>query len=127
MATNRPNQPLEGTLADLSEQIGALVRQEVNAAKEELLQKAGAVGVDAVLLMGAGLLAYVAFLAFVAGVILLVAKLLPDWLAAMFVSAALAGLAYPMAKLALERLQQGDFLPKGTINAVKTQVDEATQ
>ena len=81
------------------------MRQEVAAARTELLQRAGKVGVDAALLVSAALLAYVGFLASVAAFILPLAKARPHWLAA------LAGRTGGERHLGWARLPHGQTRP----------------
>ncbi len=122
MATEHTRQQLEGTLGDLSTQVADLVRQEVQAVRGELTEKALAAGLDAGMLVAAGLLAYVGFLSVVTAIVLALARILPAWLAALVVGATLSALSYPLAKRGLAGLTSRDLIPARAINTLKHDV-----
>src|ERR1044072_8118567 len=79
------NKPLGDLFSDLASEMSNLVRQEVALAKVEVAQKAKYVGRNVGYLVVGGAVAYVALLAIVAAIIMLLAKVLPDWGAALLV------------------------------------------
>ncbi|MFC5829386.1 phage holin family protein [Nonomuraea insulae] len=83
---------------DLSEQVSRLVRDELRLARMELTEKGKRAGLGAGLFGAAGIAAFFGGAALVAAVIMLLARILPDWAAAavvaavLFIAAALLGL-----------------------------------
>src|SRR5207244_3033607 len=80
---------------DLAKETGALFQQELALAKVELSQKATRVGANLGRLAVGGAVAYAAVLAFVAGLIGLLANVMPWWAAA-FLIAVLIGIVAAM-------------------------------
>ena len=120
-------QSLQGLFADLLRDMTTLVRQELALAKTEVTDKATAVGKDAGLVAGGGLLGFVGLLAIVAAVIELLAAILPRWLSALLVGAALAGGGAAAAKKGLEAIRQEDLVPRQTLEAAQETRSELTR
>ncbi len=120
-------QSLQGLFADLLRDMTTLVRQEFALARTEVTDKATAVGKDAGLVAGGGLLGFVGLLAIVAAVIELLAAILPRWLSALLVGAALAGGGAAAAKKGLEAIRQEDMVPRQTLEAAQETRSELTR
>ena len=105
--------------SELAGETATLIRQEVALAKVELTQKAGKAGGHVGSLAIGGAVAYAALLCALAGVIILLAGLVPLWVAA-FVVAAITGLiGGMMISKALAGLKQINVAPRQTIETLK--------
>ena len=126
-STTDKERSISELFADLANELGALVRQEFTLAKTELSQKLRRVGIHAAQVAVGGAIAYAALLAFTAGLIILLAAVMPWWVAA-FVIAALTGtVAWILISRALTRLKQTDLTPRQTVETLKEDAQWAKQ
>ena len=121
MNENRPleNRPLGDLFGDLASDMSNLVRQEVNLAKVEITQKAKYVGRNIGYLVIGGAVAYAALLAILAGIIMLLAKVVPHWGAALIVGAVVGGIGWMLIGKAMMALQSADLTPRETVETLK--------
>jgi hypothetical protein len=113
------NRSLGDLFAELANETGTLVRQEVGLAKAEVTQKAKQVGKNVGYLLIGGAIAYAAFLAFIASLIMLLAKVIPQWGATLLVGVLIAGLGWLLIGKALSALQQTEITPRHTVDTLK--------
>ena len=113
------NRPLGDLFGDLASEMSNLVRQEVALAKVEVAQKAKYVGRNVGYLVVGGAVAYVALLAIVAAIIMLLAKVLPDWGATLLVGVVVAIIGWVLISKALAALQGADLTPHETVETLK--------
>ena len=113
------NRPLGDLFGDLATEMSNLVRQEVALAKVEVAQKAKYVGRNVGYLVVGGAVAYVALLAIVAGIIMLLAKVLPDWGAALIVGIVIGGIGWLLIGKAMLALQHAELTPRETVETLK--------
>jgi hypothetical protein len=118
---NRPleNRPLGDLFGDLATDMSNLVRQEVQLAKVEITQKAKYVGRNIGYLVVGGAVAYAALLAIIAAIIMLLAKGVPHWGAALIVGAVVGGIGWLLIGKAMLALQQADLTPRETVETLK--------
>ena len=118
---NRPleNRPLGDLFGDLASDMGNLVRQEVALAKVEITQKAKYVGRNVGYLVVGGAVAYAALLAIIAAIIMLLAKVVPHWGAALIVGAVVGGIGWLLIGKAMTALQEGELTPRETVETLK--------
>ena len=117
------SEPSLGQLfADLSQQMTTLVRQEVALATTELGQKVAHVGRDLGFLALGGAVAYAGFLAIVAALVLLLAALVPGWLAALIVGVVVGAIGYVLVQKGLAALKREDLAPRQTIDTLKEDI-----
>lgn len=118
---NRPleNLPLGDLLGDLATNMSNLVRQEVALAKVEITQKAKHVGRNVGYLVIGGAVAYAALLAIIAAIIMLLAKVVPHWGAALIVGAVVGAIGWMLIGKAMVALQQTDLTPRETVETLK--------
>jgi membrane protein len=115
--------PTGELVKDLSTQVSALVRQELELAKVELTAKGKQAGIGAGLLGGAGLFALYGVGALVATAILALATAVDGWLAALIVAVALLALAGVLALLGKRRAQRAvPPLPEQAVETLKEDV-----
>lgn len=113
------NRSLGDLFAELATETGTLVRQEVALAKAEVTQKANQVGKNVGYLLIGGAIAYAAFLAVIATLIMLLAKVMPQWGATLLVGVLIAGLGWLLIGKALSALQQTEVTPRKTVDTLK--------
>ena len=113
------NRPLGDLFGDLASEMSNLVRQEVALAKVEVSQKAKYVGKNVGYLVVGGAVAYAAALAIIAAVIMLLAKVMPDWGATLLVGVVVAVIGWLLISKALTALQETDLTPRETVETLK--------
>jgi hypothetical protein len=124
--TDTRERPIGEVARDLTKDVSLLVRQEIELAKAEMSEKGRTAATGLGMLGGAGVLALAATGALTAFLIVVLAIFLPDWLAALLVGLALAGLAYLVMQRGKERVQEaGTPVPEQTIDTVKEDVEWA--
>lgn len=114
-------------VGNMSEQVGALVRDELRTAFDELKSKAQQAGIGGALGAAATVLALYAGAACVAGCILLLARMMPAWLAAMLTGMALSCTAAIIGLAGASQLQEAASVPAETLAGVEEDVDAARQ
>jgi hypothetical protein len=111
----------------LGEQVSRLVKEELALARTELTQKGKRAGIGASLFGGGGLLALYGLAAVLAGLILLLAKVLPAWVAAVLVGLVLLAVAGGLALAGRSQVRQATPpVPEQATASVKADVDEIT-
>jgi hypothetical protein len=113
-------------MRQLSDQSSALARQEIELAKAEVTQKGKRLGVGAGAFGGAGIVGLFAFGALTAGLILLLATAVDDWLAAVIVAAGYALVAGALAVAGKQQVDAGSPpVPERAIESTKQDVETA--
>ena len=110
-------------MADATEQIGQLVRQEMALARAELTQSAKKAGTGAGLFGGAGLVALYGVAALVATAIIALDLVLPLWLAALVVGVVLLAVAGLLALVGKKQLSEAAPPAERTVHNVKADID----
>ena len=113
------NRPLGDLFGDLATEMSNLVRQEVALAKVEITQKAKYVGRNIGYLVIGGAVAYAAALAIIAAIIMLLAKVLPHWGAALIVGAVVGVIGWLLIGKAMMALQEAELTPRETVETLK--------
>lgn len=121
MNENRPleNRPLGDLFGDLATDMSNLVRQEVTLAKVEITQKAKYVGRNVGYLVIGGAVAYAALLAIIAAIIMLLARVMPNWGATLIVGVVVGAIGWMLIGKAMMALQQADLTPRETVETLK--------
>ena len=108
---------------DLSGQVSTLARQEVELAKAEIAEKGKKASLGAGMLGGAAVAGLLMLGALTAFLILVLALALPDWSAALIVTALWAAVAGVLALQGLAKLREmGKPVPEKTVETVKEDV-----
>ena len=113
------DRPLGELFSDLANETSSLVRNEVALAKIELSQKATDIGKNIGFLAIGGAVAYAAFLALAAAIIMLLAKAMPAWVAALIIAFLVAATAWLLISSALSKLQRTELTPEQTVETLK--------
>jgi uncharacterized membrane protein YqjE len=109
----------------VSEQISALVRDELKLAQLEMTRKGKRAGMGIGMLGGSGLVALYGLGCVIACVIIAISGVLAAWLAALIVGAALLAVAGVAALMGKGRLQRAaPPVPEETVSSVKADVEE---
>jgi uncharacterized membrane protein YqjE len=105
---------------ELSQQVTTLVRQEVELAKAEVGEKGKKAGVGAGLLGGAGVAGLLALGSLTAFLILALDGVMPNWAAALIVTAVWGAVAGVLALRGRHKVQEvGSPAPEKTIETLK--------
>lgn len=126
-----PRIPAEPSTADLvqsvSEQLSRLVRDELRLARAELMTKGRDAGRGAGLLGGGGLVAMYGVTALLAALVLGLAAVMPDWLAAGLVGVVLLLVAAGLAQVGRGKVRRaGPAVPQETTGSVRRDIDTVT-
>lgn len=113
------NKPLGELFGDLATEMSNLVRQEVSLAKIEVAQKAKHVGKNVGYLVVGGAVAHAAMLAIIAGIIMLLARAMPHWGAALLVGVVIAAIAWLFIGKAMAALRDTELTPRQTVETLK--------
>jgi uncharacterized membrane protein YqjE len=119
MQTAPHERSLGELFSELANETTRLVRQEVQLAKIELGQKASEVGKRVGLIALGGAVAYAGLLAGVAGVILLLARFMPAWVAALTIGIVVLGVGYYLIQQQLNALKNADLTPRATVETLQ--------
>ena len=110
-------------VAQLSDQVSRLAREEIKLAVAEVQTKGKKVGVGAGLFGGAGVLAWFGVMSFIAGLVLLLATVMAPWLAAFVVAAGVFVIAGIVALIGKKQLDKGTPpIPEQAIQGVKQDI-----
>ncbi len=128
MQDTKDDRSLGELFAELTREMGTLVRAEVELARVEMTQKASRVGKDIGFLAAGAAVAYAGLLAILAAVIIGLAALgVPWWLAALLVGLVVAGVGYALVQRGLSALKREDLTPRQTIETLKEDKDWAKE
>jgi uncharacterized membrane protein YqjE len=109
---------------DLSEQVSRLVRDELRLARLELTEKGKRAGFGAGMFGAAGLTAFFGGAVLVTAVVLLLALVMPAWLAAAIVAVVLFAVAGLLALAGRSKVKQAaPAAPVETIASVRADID----
>lgn len=118
--TSYQEQPSLGDLfSTLSTQVSQLLRQEVQLAQVEMMQKANLIGRNAAFVVLAAVIAQGGFLALVAAMILALSLFVELWVSALLVGTALTIIAVLLAQYGIKKLKAIDPAPRQTIETIK--------
>jgi Flp pilus assembly protein TadB len=110
-----------------SEQISRLVRDELKLAQAEVAQKGKHAGIGAGLFGAGGLIALYGVAALITAVVLLLAYVMPTWLAAVIVGVVLLGVAGVLALVGKKQVAQATpAMPEDAVRNVKADVAAVT-
>ncbi len=119
MDTRSDDRSLGELFSELTRQMSALVRQEVNLAKAEMTQKARDTGKDAGYLAVGGAVAYAGFLIILVGLMLLLGIWIPMWISALIVGVIVAGVGAFLVQRGRDRLTKRSLAPQQTVDTLK--------
>ena len=110
-----------------AEQISTLIRDELALAKAEMSEKASRAGKGAGLFGGAGLVSLYGVLGVLAAVVLLLAYVMPAWVAALLVGVVLLVIAGLLALVGRSQVRQATPpVPREAARGVRADIDTVT-
>jgi hypothetical protein len=110
-----------------SEQLSTLVRDELALARAEMADKAGHVGKSAGLFGGAGVVSLYGVFGLLTGCVLLLARVMPAWGAALVIGALLLAIAGLMAITGRAQVKQvGAPVPQAAVDAARRDLTAVT-
>jgi cytochrome c biogenesis protein CcdA len=110
-------------IGELPALISALIRDEIESLKQELVTRLKAAGIGMGFFAGAAVFAYFGAFALLATAILVLAVFLWPWLAALIVAVLLFVIAGILALIGYRRLQKGvPPVPQSSLDSVKSDV-----
>jgi uncharacterized membrane protein YqjE len=109
---------------DLSEQVSRLVRDELRLARIELTEKGKRAGFGAGLFGAAGTVAFLGGATVVAALVMLLALVMPGWVAAAIVAVVLFVIAAVLGLVGRKQVKRAaPLVPAETIESVKADLD----
>ena len=125
-STGLRDRPIGEVTSALTRDLSLLVRQELELAKAEMAEKGRVAAPGFGMIGGAGLMALMAAGALTACAVLVLSLFLPNWLSALLVAVALAGLAYLFAVRGKDQIgKAGTLIPEQTIETIEEDVEWA--
>lgn len=118
-AYRKPEPSLGELFTDLTREMSALVRQEVNLARTELSGKASRIGKDVGFLAVGGAILYAGLLTLIATAVIALSYAMPWWLSALIVGAVVTGAGYVFVQRGLSALKREPLAPQQTITTLK--------
>ena len=123
---NLRERPVGELMKELATETSTLVRQELDLAKAEMAQKGKQAGIGIGMFGGAGIVAFVAFLALTTCFIAAIATALKTWVAALIVALVYAAIAGVLALIARKRVSEATPpVPEQTVDTLKEDVEWA--
>jgi Putative Actinobacterial Holin-X, holin superfamily III len=128
MASQGSGEEIGRMIDQLTDQVGRLVRDELELARRELEDKARTAAPGAAMLAGAGALGAGAFAVATAGVVRVAGHILPRPLAPFAVAGLYGGGAVALAREGMRRIADaGPPIPEETVRSVKEDVRSAAE
>jgi len=123
-APREADRPIGELLRDLGDEISTLVRQELELAKAEILEKSRPAVASAGMFGGGALFGLGAFGALTAFLIAAIAVVLPVWAAALIVTVVYGAIAGVLAMTGTKKLHQvGPLVPEQTAETLKEDIE----
>lgn len=105
--------------SQLAEQTGNLIRQEAALVQTELANKASVAGKNVGYLAAGAFVGYAAAMTLIAALVILLSYVIPLWIAALLVGAALAATSYFLVSSAIAKLKRTEWAPREAIDSIK--------
>ena len=115
----RSDRSIAALLADLANETGTLVRQEIALFKAEIGEKLGRLGTGTGAIAAGGLIAFSGWLALIAAAILGLAKVVAPWLAALIVGVVVLAIGAGLLFFGKSRLAADTLVPRRTLNSLR--------
>jgi protein-S-isoprenylcysteine O-methyltransferase Ste14 len=113
------NRSLGDLVSNLTQDMSRLIRLELQLAQAELTQTATKAGKQLAYIAVGGAIAYAGFLAILAGMIVLLAFVVPLWVSALIVGVVIAGIGLLLVQTGRSGLQDLEPVPERTVATLK--------
>lgn len=117
--TRTDNRSLRELVSELTREMSQLIRLEFQLAQAELTRTASKAGKQVGYMAVGGAIAYAGFLAILAGVIVLLALVMPLWVSALIVGVVIAGIGLVLLQMGRSGLQELQPVPERTVATLK--------
>lgn len=118
--TNEAPEPSIGTLfTDLTEDMGKLVRQEIELARVETMQKVNRATRSVVLMAAGGFVAYAGFITLLIAGAIALGQIMPYWLAALIVGVVVLIVGAILIGSGRSSLSNLTVVPENTVQSIK--------
>jgi len=128
MAIDSTDRSLGELFSTLTNQIGTLIRQEVDLARTEVTANVQRTARNASLIGAGAAVGYAAFLTLVAAAVALLVTLgLDTWIAALVVGVVLGAIAFALVQRGRSQLEAGSIAPERTIATLRDDAEMAKE
>lgn len=118
--TSEPTEPSIGTLfTDLTEDMGKLVRQEIELARIETMQKVNQATRSVILMAAGGFVAYAGFIALLMAAAIGLGQIMPYWLATLIVGVVVLIVGAILIGSGRSSLSSMTVMPENTVESIK--------
>jgi xanthine/uracil permease len=119
-ATNDATEPSIGTLlTDLTEDMGRLVRQEIELARVETMQKVNQAMRSIILMVAGGLLAYAGLITLLIAAAIALGRIMPYWLSSLVVGVVVLIVGAILIGSGRSSLSNLTVVPENTVESIK--------
>jgi uncharacterized membrane protein YqjE len=119
MQMRKEDRSLGDLFADLTQEMGSLIRQEIQLAQAETRQNITNLSKDAIMLIAGGAIVYGGFLGLMATLIIALANAMPWWLAALIVSVIILVIGGGMIAYGMQAMKHNDIAPRRTLDTLR--------
>lgn len=118
--TNAANEPSIGTLfTDLTEDMGKLVRQEIELARVETMQKVNRAMRSVIMMAAGGLVAYAGFITLLITAAIALGRIMPYWLSSLIVGVVVLIVGAILIGSGRSSLSNLTVVPENTVESIK--------
>jgi len=118
--TSNAGEPSIGSLfTDLTDDMGRLVRQEIELARVETMQKVTKAMRSVVMLLAGGLVAYAGLIVVLIGIAILLGEIMPYWASSLVVGAVVLVVGAVLIGTGRSSLQNMTVVPEKTVESIK--------
>jgi hypothetical protein len=114
-----PERSIGELFADLGNETGLLIRQELKLASTELTQKASLAGRQLAFVAAGGLLAMLGVLLLLQALVVGMAAYMPLWVSALIVGVVVSAVAAGLASKGITTLQHSELKPTQTLQSIE--------
>jgi len=119
MQRSREERSVGELIAELSRDMGRLVRDEINLARTEMTQKASKAGMDVAGIAVGALVLYGGFLVLLAAAVIILAHAMAWWLAALIVGLVVVAIGAGLAWYYFNKLSNINPAPRQTVETLR--------
>ena len=119
MQRSREERSVGELIAELSRDMGRLVRDEINLARTEMTQKASKAGMDVAGMAVGALVLYGGFLVLLAAAVIILAHAMAWWLAALIVGLVVVAIGAGLAWYYFNKLSNISPAPRQTVETLR--------
>jgi uncharacterized membrane protein len=119
MSPVQEDKSLKGLFADLNKEITTLFRQEIALAKSEISEDVSQVGNAVVSMAAGGLVAFVGVIFIIQALVLVLARVMPGWLAAFIVGAIVVAVGIMLLYRGRNKMKMRNLMPRRSMDSLQ--------